>query len=642
MLVLTSGMMIIPNAIGQTKNATNQSPQAPTTNTSSGTNSTANSSSMITLKPSYDFTFKLLKEPPIISKEEQQQGQKILESIDPINIPINQTKHPLLGPGTPGPKMGPQSTIVNESIGNNEQPIKKISFQLVGDRDFHLERRSVSLPAGATNPLEVWPVTEPAVATGPQFSDGRQIVFYVGNAFAARSENGGRDGTWAYYDYSRPPLSTAFRNAGDNDVIYSTAAGGKFIWYRQGEDGRYSIGISSDAQTWTFYERYAKSFDLILSALTPAQRNTLQSQGSSHFPLNPWFDRPQLELTNRHLFINTRVILGCNNGQSPNDPNICNNLNVSGGQCGSSCNEVIGSIILRLNLDQIGQVIPGSTRPTIPAFGFFDRPIFGLVQGATDTMYWGAIPGNDRMKIYSWDDRAFNIQIRDRDIRPFSVDPPDCSHNNIPNTNWCAEYSGNLYGWIQNGEVGFLWDASQGCIPHTSPQCYQNHHCTPRSGEECAVWPYVDAATFNIGDDFRYNSRPSIYNGDYAVRYAYPSPNVHGLAIMSWIGGGNIYPTLVASVDDNYERYYNLHVLISGAGTGGQSRWGDYLRVRPYAGAADLGVWVGSGYAYSTPNSKDVMYFIFGREIYTRTIQNLDLLLPPSTMKSRIGFATYP
>src|SRR4051812_9677453 len=108
---------------------------------------------------------------------------------------------------------------------------------------------------------------------------------------------------------------------------------------------------------------------------------------------------------------------------------------------------------------------------------------------------------------------------------------------------------------------------------------------------------------------------------------------MHGLAIMTWIGGGNMYPTLVASVDDNYERYYNLHVLISGARTGGQSRWGDYLRVRPYAGAADLGIWVGSGYAYSTP--KDVMYFIFSRDIYTRTIQDLDLLQPPSTMKSR-------
>jgi hypothetical protein len=101
------------------------------------------------------------------------------------------------------------------------------------------------------------------------------------------------------------------------------------------------------------------------------------------------------------------------------------------------------------------------------------------------------------------------------------------------------------------------------------------------------------------------------------------------LGIMYWIGGGNMYPTLTASIDDNYQRYYNAHILYSGADTGGQARWGDYLKLRPFAGAVDSGIWIASGYVYSSSTTIDIVYFIFGREINTRTIQNLDMKESP-------------
>jgi hypothetical protein len=615
------------------------------------TNATTNSSDILTMEPSYDFTFKLLKEPPIISKEEQNRSQEILEFIDPNPQALNQSEDPVLGPDAAGPKLGPELSIENQSVSNNEQLIKRASLQFVDDRDFRSINRLVSLPQGSATPLNVNPLAEPAVANNGQTKDGKQIVFYVGNSFAARSETGGRD--WRYYDYNQD----GFPNIGDNDVIYSVAAGGKFIWYRQGEDGRFSLGISSDAQQWTFYEMFAKSISRVVNALTDTQRSTLQAQGSSRYPLNPWFDRPQLELTNRHLFIATRVFLECNNSQSPNDPNICNTLGVRGllprGLCTgrdpstglpvNACNQYVGSIIFRINLGQISQVVPGRSRPTIPVFDFLDRSgHFGLVQGATDTMYWATHINNAKLKIYSLDDTAVNIQVHTRDIRPFIVrgsNQWDCSLNNIPNTNWCGEASSIITtGWVRNNRVGFFWNVPQGCLPRTVQDCYQNHRCTPKVAEVCAAWPYVDGATFDIRNGLRYVARPSLYNSNFAVMYAYASPTASGLGIMCWIGGGNMYPTLTSSVDDNYQRYYNAHILYSGADTGGQTRWGDYLRLRPFAGAVDSGIWIASGYVYSSSTTIDIVYFIFGREINTRTIQNLDMkespLLPNLTINS--------
>ena len=83
-----------------------------------------------------------------------------------------------------------------------------------------------------------------------------------------------------------------------------------------------------------------------------------------------------------------------------------------------------------------------------------------------------------------------------------------------------------------------------------------------------------------------------------------------------------------------------MHVLLSGAGTGGQHRWGDYLRVRPYADV-DMGIWVGSGYVYATPSSKEISYFIFGREVHAPRIQNFELL-PPVSTSSRIALTMHP
>lgn len=85
--------------------------------------------------------------------------------------------------------------------------------------------------------------SEPSVA-----SNGR-IVLYTGNIFVKRSDNAGTDWDQAQLDPNMGGFnhirSGGGDNTGDNDVIYSSKIH-KFIWYRQGYDGRFSLSTSID------------------------------------------------------------------------------------------------------------------------------------------------------------------------------------------------------------------------------------------------------------------------------------------------------------------------------------------------------------------------------------------------------------
>lgn len=617
----------------------------------------------LTLRPSYEFSFTLLDNPPQVSKEEQNRSLMELEEIDPIPPLPNQTTS--VSTQEAGPKLGPEVTIKieNETTTNSfQQSPKPAGYDFIGAGDFVSINRLVSLPPGSPHPLHVTPIAEPAVAN----SGTTNIVFYTGNHFAARSDDGGRH--WSYMN----PKEDGFDNAGDNDVIYSSKAE-RFMWYRQGISGSFSLGISADAQNWAFYNMPAKVFypEFAKKALITDQQKTMfDSQGASLYPLNPWFDYPQLQLSDDGFFFSTNIYLGCqskiNNLLVTPDPKICETLGVTkcdptiGLSSCSSGNKYIGSFIMRYNLNEIGNVIPGSSHPSLNLGYFFDSGgrNYGLVQGAGPIMYWATQTSNDKLRIYSWRDGGADILIAVRNIHPFkwasAKDPSDCSITGSPISNWC-ERNGQFItgGWIENGRIGFLWNVPQGCVSDSSTNlCVRNHKCTAvPDDEECFAWPHIEAATFNIGQNYYYEERPTLFNNNFAIQYAFASPAIgmgHSLAIMYWIGGGtpedHIYPSLVISLDDFYERYTAGHLVYKGKDYDGK-RWGDYLRVRPYGDnriisipplgvrfGTGQGVWVGSGYVDSSVSpflpSIDIIYFIFGRD--ADMVAGMDLNQSPS------------
>jgi hypothetical protein len=243
------------------------------------------------------------------------------------------------------------------------------------------------------------------------------------------------------------------------------------------------------------------------------------------------------------------------------------------------------------------------------------------VQGATDTMYLGTHKDTSHMTIYKWPDSSNNPSVfNDIHVTPWHGSGRSTAHCASPdNNNWC-NYSINSItsGWIRNGQIGFFWNVAE-------------------NTENGFRYPYVDSATFSLSNDgntISYVARPYIWHNDYAWMYASAAPNQRGIGIVAFVGGGNFYPIVNIAIADNYDNPppgWHMWWIASSTHAPYSERWGDYLRVRPFAGDIHSSTWIGTGFtlegssacadsgctrAYDGYISGLVpYYFTFGREI---------------------------
>jgi hypothetical protein len=563
----------------------------------------------------------------------------------------------------PSDPLGPPIEISNLNMENKTIGQKRTNLSVVQDppSDFMVFNKSEGLPIRTLPKFY-----EPAVA-----SNG-STAFYVGNHFAYRSDDAGV--TWHNsglfntdnYTHSRVPCNRTMpisdtncfpNNTGDNDVIYSPRIG-KFIWYRQGYDGNSSLGISSDTRTWTWIYIEANNFRSEFNLNSVLQNNGLtrpsQCPDESAAPgckVNFWWDYPQLALSNRYLYVSTNVNLGCGDGldHPGNSQPRCARNNIA----------FYGSVILRARLDDLNTT------------GIVDRNYFqrsennyynccenylGLAQGAMHTMYWASHvtvlsrgPSNidHEINVCKWDDSLVAIRpsciIRDIGHNFHWTTRHEMQCPSPDNRNWCYENSSDpMSGYVYRGRVGFLWNVGADPVG-TSDRHYP--------------YPWVDAAEWpeNTLFDSAFNEvrNPILYNPNYPIQIAFASPNVNGLAVMAWYGmpspsGSGINPgppSLLIAIQDVFSRAaqhgsrqwqvealfpksigFNLpsnQVAAHNLPASGL-RWGDYLRVRPYAGASDL--WEGSAYYYTGDDRNPALHnlhLIFGRAVYQREYQEL-------------------
>src|SRR5262249_10418224 len=99
-------------------------------------------------------------------------------------------------------------------------------------------------------------------------------------------------------------------------------------------------------------------------------------------------------------------------------------------------------------------------------FNYFVQAHFNFTptQGATTTMYWGSHNSTSSIRIYRWDEGAGTIFWDDVAIPAWNRNLPYlCPGPDM--LNWCGRgpNDGRIQtGWVANGVIGFMWNASQG------------------------------------------------------------------------------------------------------------------------------------------------------------------------------------
>jgi hypothetical protein len=451
---------------------------------------------------------------------------------------------------------GATSILKQTSLTSSEDYFKRIR---VGD--FRIFKNSlVCAPPDSASCRYAFPV-EPVAA-----NDGRN-VFFAGNVFAARSNDGGN--TWQYIN----PRDHGRLFCCDQDIIYS-ARYDVFIWYLQG-------GFASPAGTGPGYSTVAVSRDLNSWWYYNIPTNLFGQERTSQ-----WFDFPHIALSDNNFYLTTHMQRQSDRG-------------------------FVGNLISRWDLRAMSNAQPVTILYTI-------NPEAGIstVEGATNIMYFGTnnvcepglsgcVHSNHLLKVLRWDERSPNIDSRVINIVPWQPtisQGPDCPSPDST-VNFCSAIvrggpNAVSGGWVLNGAVGFVWNSNQGSgFPHM----------------------YINGAVLNA-NDLSYNHRLLMWNTGGAFMQAHVTPSQGRLALAAYFGDSSRHPTVCIGLFTNDDRGVpGCGIVMNGQAS---AQLGDYLRVRPYSGTGFLqgsgALWVGSGYtvmlsAAGVPYNQP-FYYIFGIE----------------------------
>jgi hypothetical protein len=231
-------------------------------------------------------------------------------------------------------------------------------------------------------------------------------------------------------------------------------------------------------------------------------------------------------------------------------------------------------------------------------FDFFLDTQFSFLQvdGATDTMYWGSHLDLATLLIYKWAEADSAPSLPPTRVphsrppfeRPMSCPGPDAM-------NWCARADGRiLAGWMSNGVIGFMWNASQGDgALGTFPFPYV--HVTR-----------INASTLALIDE------PIIWNEGGAFIYPAITLNDRGdIAGTLYFGGGVYFPLMTALILDGLSSApppWEVYGIVGSES--GLVSWGDYYSSR--RNASFPFTWVIAGQAVSQ-DRVDAYYIWIGR-----------------------------
>lgn len=462
------------------------------------------------------------------------------------------------------------------SIRASSAAVPSLQANIQSSDDFAVfTNATVQLPGIAQKSL----VMEPSVA------QKNQIIFYIGNWFAARSSDAGLN--WAYVD-PKSGFNVSDPFCCDQDTIYIPSRG-IFVWYRMGVNAssynEFLLSVSTNASFWWNY------------SFRPTDVDPLWT--------NQFFDFVILAYSNSYLYVTNNLF------KTP---------------CSIDC--YANSLILRLSLDTLK-----NDKPLFPIsssdYYATQNEGFAPVQGATKMMYFASHSTTDptgTLLLYVWNESMPSSTILTVPIKHTAYTPTgDGGGLTLPSCptpdggNICLRLDDRILGgWISNGVIGFFWSVAQGsgfAEPYT----------------------YIIRINATLMTNMDFKHEPILANPNYAWVYAWISPNARGdLGLVAYTAGLTRYPTLDFGIQDTISnhtwQFYPGGVASSTHGPGvngigksclsdaGYACWGDFIRVRAYNGTGNA--WIATGYSLLGPcsqthtsqcNSLEARYLVLGR-----------------------------
>jgi hypothetical protein len=380
----------------------------------------------------------------------------------------------------------------------------------------------------------------------PSVSNHGNTVFYTGNYFAAPSADGGSTFTYVNPGQALPPGPSGQPWCCDQVTIY---------------DPNYNLLI------WEVeYQRDAAGNNVQRLAI-PIDQSNLATTGWSYWDISAqtlgfasgyWLDYPKLALSANNLFMTTNVCLtggGCNN-----------------------------TVMIGIPLSSLAQRAPNVYWYTDSGIGF--GPTSG-VQTQMSKMYFARHLNTTTLRIYTWTEGSGVITWADVGHSAYNPPPSKCPspdatsgnpHNMCGNDNdWIKG------GWVENGKVGFFWDANNGT-----------------AGLGTFNYPYIHAVEVNQ-TDMSLNTQPIIYSDSNAWAWGSVAvSNLGGLGMSAQWSAPSYAPSSNVLLRDDVTAN-NCGILCwqagyvqNGSNGPANNAWGDYLTVRVASGSSNT--WVGTSY----------------------------------------------
>lgn len=264
---------------------------------------------------------------------------------------------------------------------------------------------------------------------------------------------------------------------------------------------------------------------------------------------NNWFDYPRLALSNNYLYYATNMFNSADVWQR--------------------------EALLRFPLDTLQACTPVTPNSWSDTSGATWTP----VQGATTTMYLGqTTSAANTIKVWKQNGADTALTATSVSVTPWTYTDKGSATCTVANgRNPCARLDQRMTSaWLAKGKLGFFWNVKQG---------------------GAHPYPYIDAALLDEST-LALQSRPFIWNPDFAFIYGEGTPNARGdLGVTMFLAGGTVgYPRINVAIWDDYVApppgWDNTHVESST--NWAHDRAGDYLRVRRHS-PANM-VWTASSY----------------------------------------------
>jgi hypothetical protein len=351
-----------------------------------------------------------------------------------------------------------------------------------------------------------------------------KYVFAAGNTHAEYSKD--RAQTWT--NVPIPGGRTYAPNkCCDIDVVYDRSRG-LTIW-----SVLYLNGNATNGEVRIFVRRNVDTNNVCSYTINPS--------GSSH---NTIPDYPHLGLGNNYLYLT---------------------LNNVGGAAGGNAQ------VKRFSLKEMAECVSTPTNTYTYNWDYGQR-VFVPVEGATDTMYWGAHYNSSTFRIYRWPESGTTIFWNDRTISTSTFANPDCrggtgNYDFIERSTSYSITGFRLRGAVSKQGLIFLWNAAN---------------------DATYTQALVRAALFKE-DDLSLIGQPHIWNPNYCFGYPAVSVNDRGdfgltIAAGGRAGGGGTAAQGYVAIDDEFTPgagyFQSIYKTATGTHNRTDGRFGDYFTIR--------------------------------------------------------------